>query len=59
MARYQPSAYRFLSKNLLTWRHGLFGLGAAGPPPLLIRNQWADHPLPEGFLPLPGYAVEG
>jgi hypothetical protein len=26
--------------------------------PLLIRNPWADHPLPEGFLPLPGYALD-
>jgi hypothetical protein len=26
--------------------------------PLLIRNPWADHPLPEKFLPLPGYAVD-
>jgi hypothetical protein len=26
--------------------------------PLLIRNPWADHPLAEGFLPLPGYSVD-
>jgi hypothetical protein len=26
--------------------------------PLLIRNPWADRPLSEGFLPLPGYSVD-
>jgi hypothetical protein len=27
--------------------------------PLLLRNPWADYPLPEDFLPLPGYSVDG
>jgi hypothetical protein len=27
--------------------------------PLLLRNPWADHPLPENFLPLRGYSVDG
>lgn len=27
--------------------------------PLLLRNPWADHPLPDGFLALPGYSVDG
>jgi hypothetical protein len=27
--------------------------------PLLLRNPWADDPLPANFLPLPGYAVDG
>jgi hypothetical protein len=26
--------------------------------PLLLRNPWADHPLPADFLPLPGYSVD-
>jgi hypothetical protein len=26
--------------------------------PLLIRNPWADYPLPENLLPLSGYAVD-
>lgn len=26
--------------------------------PLLLRNPWADHPLPADFLSLPGYAVD-
>jgi hypothetical protein len=27
--------------------------------PLLICNPWADHPLPDDFLALPGYSVDG
>jgi hypothetical protein len=27
--------------------------------PLLLRNPWTDHPLPEGFLPLRGYSIGG
>jgi hypothetical protein len=26
--------------------------------PLLLRNPWPDHLLPNGFLPLPGYSVD-
>jgi hypothetical protein len=27
----------------------------AGEDPMLVRNPWADHPLPDEFLPLPGF----
>jgi hypothetical protein len=37
----------------------LWDLRNARWQPLLIRNPWADNPLPADFLPLPGYSVDG
>jgi hypothetical protein len=53
--------HRNLSGVLLLPRPHLCDLRSDRWQPLLLRNPWADRPLPDGFLPLPGYSlnVEG
>jgi hypothetical protein len=47
-----------VSSALLLPKPHLWDLREDRWQPLLIRNPWADHPLPEKFLALPGYAVD-
>jgi hypothetical protein len=53
-----PARHKNVSGALLLPKPHLWDLREDRWQPLLIRNPWADYPLPENFLPLPGYAVD-
>lgn len=44
-----------LSAGILLPKPHLWDLRSDRWQPLLLKNPWATHPLPEDFLPLPGY----
>lgn len=47
--------HRGVSGVLLLPKPHLWDLREKRWQPLLVRNPWADHPLPDEFLPLPGF----
>jgi hypothetical protein len=49
--------HRNVSGVLLLPRPHVWDLRSDRWQPLLLRNPWADHPLPDSFLPLPGYSL--
>jgi hypothetical protein len=50
--------HKNVSGVLLLPKPYLWDMRDARWQPLLLRNPWADHALPEDFLPLPSYAVD-
>jgi hypothetical protein len=48
-----------VSGVLLLPRPHLWNLRDERWQPLVVRNPWATHPLPDGFFPLPNFNITG